>query len=52
MPIAVSVVSDQAFNDWLAAVQARDWKKARGILLAATDGEKMRQLADLPASAD
>jgi cytochrome c oxidase subunit II len=52
MPIALSVVSDQAFNDWLAAVQARDWKKARGILLAATDGEKMRQLADLPASAD
>jgi cytochrome c oxidase subunit 2 len=52
MPIAVSVVSEQAFNDWLAAVQARDWKKARAILLAATDGDEMRQLANLPVLAD
>ena len=38
MPIAVRVVSDKAYADWLAAAKARDWRKARGILQAATDG--------------
>jgi cytochrome c oxidase subunit 2 len=38
MPIAVRVVSEQAFNDWVAAAKERDWRKARGILKAASDG--------------
>ncbi len=38
MPIAVRVVSDKAYADWLAAAKARDWRRARTILQAATDG--------------
>lgn len=37
MPIAVRVVSEQAFNDWSAAVKARDTKKAKAILKAEAD---------------
>ena len=37
MPIAVRVVSEQAFNDWMAAAKARDWKRAGQILKAATE---------------
>ena len=48
MPIAVRVVSDQAFANWVAAVKARDMKKARGILLAATEGTEARTFAELP----
>ena len=47
MPIAVRVVSDQAFANWVAAVKARDMKKARGILLAATEGIEPRSFAEL-----
>jgi cytochrome c oxidase subunit II len=47
MPIAVRVVSDQAFANWVAAVKARDMKKARGILLAATEGLETRSVAEL-----
>lgn len=32
MPIAVRVVKDQVFNDWAAAMKARDRRKAREIL--------------------
>lgn len=37
MPIAMRVVSQEAFNAWAAAAKAKDWKKARGILQAATE---------------
>ncbi len=47
MPIAVRVVSDAAFATWVAAVKARDMKKARGILLAATEGLETRSVAEL-----
>ena len=47
MPIAVRVVNDQAFANWVAAVKARDMKKARGILLAATEGKEARSFAEL-----
>jgi cytochrome c oxidase subunit II len=38
MPIAVRVVSEAAYGEWMAAAKARDWNKARSILQAATDG--------------
>ena len=47
MPIAVRVVSEKAFNDWLAAAKARDWKRARTILTAATAGIEPRDVAEL-----
>ncbi len=47
MPIAVRVVNDAAFANWVAAVKARDLKKARGILQAATEGAEVRSFADL-----
>lgn len=47
MPIAVRVVNDQAFANWVAAVKGRDMKKARGILLAATEGIEPRSFADV-----
>jgi cytochrome c oxidase subunit II len=34
MPIAVRVVSEQAYKDWVAALQAKDPKKAKAILKA------------------
>jgi cytochrome c oxidase subunit II len=37
MPIAVRVVSDAAYADWIAAAKAKDWKKARGVLQAAAE---------------
>ena len=47
MPIAVRVVNDAVFADWVAAVKARDLKKARGVLLAATEGIEPRTFAEL-----
>jgi cytochrome c oxidase subunit II len=35
MPIAVRVVKEQVFNDWAAALKARDRRKAREIIRAA-----------------
>lgn len=35
MPIAVRVVKDGVFNDWVAALKARDRKKAKDIIKAA-----------------
>ncbi len=34
MPIAVRVVTEQAYNDWIAALKAKDPKKAKSILRA------------------
>ena len=51
MPIAIRVVSDKAYADWIAAAKARDWKKARGILQAATAGIEPKTVAELPAVA-
>jgi cytochrome c oxidase subunit 2 len=47
MPIAVRVVSDKAYADWVAAVQARDLRKARGILQAATADIAPKNFAEL-----
>jgi cytochrome c oxidase subunit 2 len=47
MPIAVRVVNDKAYADWLAAAKARDWRRARSILQAATDGIEQPVFADL-----
>ena len=46
MPIAIRVVSELAFTDWLAAAKAKDWKKAKIILAAATDGIDQPQYAE------
>jgi cytochrome c oxidase subunit 2 len=35
MPIAIRVVKDQVFNDWVAATKARDRKKVKDIILRA-----------------
>ncbi len=32
MPIAVRVVSEEVFNEWAGALQAKDRKRAREIL--------------------
>jgi cytochrome c oxidase subunit 2 len=47
MPIAVRVVSDQVFNDWAAALKARDRKKAKDIIRNAAI-----ELAKRPKTAD
>jgi cytochrome c oxidase subunit II len=39
MPIAVRVVSEAAYADWIAAAKAKDWKKARGVLQAAAEAD-------------
>jgi cytochrome c oxidase subunit II len=46
MPIAVRVVPEAAYNEWLVAAKAKDWKKAKGILVAATDGADQPKYAD------
>jgi cytochrome c oxidase subunit 2 len=45
MPIAVRVVSEQAFNDWSAALKARDTKKAKAILKAEADRQNAAKVA-------
>jgi cytochrome c oxidase subunit II len=52
MPIAVRVVSDAAFADWTAAAKSKDWKKARGILQAATEGTETHKFAELVPAAE
>jgi cytochrome c oxidase subunit 2 len=49
MPIAVRVVSEQAFNQWVEAAKARDWQRARTILRAATEGPEATRLAEVGA---
>jgi cytochrome c oxidase subunit II len=46
MPIAIRVVPEPAFNEWVAAAKAKDWKKAKGILAAATDGVEQPKYAE------
>lgn len=45
MPIAVRVVSEEAFNNWVEAAKARDWQRARGILHAATEAPEAGKVA-------
>ena len=46
MPIAVRVVPEAAYNEWLVAAKAKDWKKARGILTAATESADQAKYAE------
>ena len=46
MPIAVRVVPEAAYNEWLAAAKAKDWKKAKGILVAATESAAAPKYAE------
>jgi cytochrome c oxidase subunit 2 len=47
MPIAVRVVKEQTFNDWAAALKARDRKKARDIIRnAAVELAARQKVAD------
>jgi len=47
MPIAVRVVSEQVFNEWAGAMQAKDRKKAREILdKVALDQAGIKTVAD------
>jgi cytochrome c oxidase subunit II len=50
MPIAVRVVPQAAFDSWVEAVKAKDWKKARGILVAATEPANAPKVADASAA--
>lgn len=47
MPIAVRVVSDKAYGDWIAALQAGDRNRARTILQTATAPVEPKTLAAL-----
>ena len=51
MPIAVRVVSEEAFNNWVEAAKARDWQRARGILHAATEAPKGSDVAAIASEA-
>jgi len=47
MPIAVRVVKEQVFNDWIAALKARDKKKVKEIIRnAARDAARMTRTAE------
>lgn len=47
MPIAVRIVAEPVYNNWLAAMKAKDRKKARDILQqAAAEEEAGRKLAE------
>ena len=47
MPIAVRVVKDQVFNDWIAALKAKDRKKVREIIRnAALELAQQQKTAD------
>ncbi|MFO7297971.1 MAG: cytochrome c oxidase subunit II [Proteobacteria bacterium] len=45
MPIAVRVVNEDAFNQWVEAAKARDWERARNILQAATENSDASKVA-------
>jgi len=47
MPIAVRVVSEQAYGDWLAALKAKDPKKAKAILKAEADADRQKSVASI-----
>lgn len=46
MPIGVKVVTEQAFNDWVAAMKAKDTKKAKSILKADIEKHGNTKLAE------
>ena len=46
MPIAVRVVKEQVFNDWVAAVKARDKKKVKEIIRNAALDVARSEMAD------
>jgi cytochrome c oxidase subunit 2 len=51
MPIAVRVVKEQVFNDWVAALKARDRKKAREIIRnVAVEFEAQQKVATVGAT--
>jgi cytochrome c oxidase subunit II len=52
MPIAVRVVSERAFNDWVTAAKERDWRRARNILRAATEEPGTTAVAEAITEAD
>jgi cytochrome c oxidase subunit II len=52
MPIAVRVVSEQSYKDWIAALQAKDGKKAKAILKAEADLLEKKSVASVTGSAD
>lgn len=47
MPIAVRVVSEKAYADWVAAVKSRNLRRAREILQTATADTEPRNVAEL-----
>jgi cytochrome c oxidase subunit II len=49
MPIAVRVVTEQAYNDWVSALKAKDPKKAKAILKAEAESEKTKSVASIEA---
>lgn len=51
MPIAIRVVEQAAFDQWVAAAKARQWDRAKQILRAATDEAGSTRLADVVGSA-
>lgn len=49
MPIAVRVVSEQAYGDWMAALKAKDPKKAKAILRAEAAATQSTSVAEVKA---
>ena len=49
MPIAVRVVSEQAYGDWMAALKAKDPKKAKSILRAEAAATQSTSVAQVQA---
>lgn len=47
MPIAVRVVSEKAYGEWLAALKAKDPKKAKAILKAEADATQVKPVASV-----
>ena len=50
MPIAIRVVEQAAFDQWVAAAKARQWDRAKQILRAATDEAGTTRLAGTGAA--
>ena len=49
MPIAVRVVSEQAYGDWMAALKAKDPKKAKAILKAEAASQQSTYVSEAQA---
>lgn len=50
MPIAIRVVSEQAYGDWMAALKAKDPKKAKAILKAEAASQLTTSVAQAQAN--